>query len=262
MRGEPVRWILGVLVLVLGAVGADAAPSSALGELLGLAEAAYERGDFARASELYQQALEEGADHPLVHYNLGNAWFKQGELGEAIASYVRAQRQAPRDARIDTNLRRARAQIRDRELGGGDLPAVLRPVPWLYGRFSMNEWFGIALAAYAFGLLALVGGHWIGALRRPGPWRARRWAGVLAVIALLAALMGTFRYRNEVATVGAVAVAQEIEVRSGPGRDYPLAFRIHEGLRVDVAEIRPDWVRIDLGGDLTGWVPASSLETL
>jgi uncharacterized protein YgiM (DUF1202 family) len=55
-------------------------------------------------------------------------------------------------------------------------------------------------------------------------------------------------------------VAEEVDVRSGPGTSYNLAFRVHEGLAVRVAEDRGDWLRIDLGGELVGWVPASTLE--
>lgn len=222
------------------------------------AEAAYERGDFEAAVAGFQQAVDAGVDHALLHYNLGNAHFKRGELGSAIASYVRAHRLAPRDERIATNLERARAQIRDRELAGGEVPPVLRPVPWLYGRLSLDEWWMLALVAYVLVVLVRIARHW----SRLDPRLLRRGAVALTGLALVATIMGTVRYRSEVVRTNAVAVLDEIEVRSGPGRDYSLAFRIHEGLQLRVAERRDQWVRIELGGDLTGWVPASSIEVL
>ena len=256
MRAEKLTISVVVLMLALArpALGQDSDASLWTAE----ADAAYERGDFATAAAQYQRAVETGLDHPLVHYNLGNALFKQGELGAAIASYVRASRLAPRDARIATNLSRARAQIRDRELAGGEIPPVLRPVPWLYGRLSLDEWWSLALLAYGLAVAARVARHWSHAYRSP----LARAALVLGGVALLATLMGTTRYRNEVVRSSAIAIVDEIEVRSGPGRDYSLAFRIHEGLQIRVAERRDEWMRIELGGDLTGWVPASSVEVL
>lgn len=249
---------LGMLVVVLAVTVSSSAMGMVAPPDLAEARTAYEAGDFETAAEHYRGALAAGADHALVHYNLGNALFKSGELGEAIASYVRAHRLAPRDERIRANLRVARAQIRDRELAGGDLPAVFAPVRWLYQRFSLNEWWTIALVGFALIVLVSIAGHW-DRLERA---RAHRLVIGLAVVVALAATMGAVRYRTEVARTAAVVVDQEVEVRSGPGSDYSLAFRIHEGLQVRVSERRPDWVRIDLGGELVGWVPMASLELL
>ncbi|HKK69984.1 MAG TPA: tetratricopeptide repeat protein [Candidatus Krumholzibacteria bacterium] len=247
-----------VLVLVVGLVGPPSAAAMDPPPSMEAGRVAYEAGDFGAAVEHYRDALAAGADHPIVHYNLGNALFKSGELGEAIASYVRAQRRAPRDDRIRANLRVARAQIRDRELADESLPAVFVPVRWLYDRFSLNEWWILTLVVFGLIVLVSVAGQWE---RLDPPWVRRLVLG-LTVVAGVSATMGVVRYRTEVARTGAVVVEQEVEVRSGPGSDYSLAFRVHEGLQVEVSERRPDWVRIDLGGELVGWVPTRSLEVL
>ena len=251
MRGST-PWTIALLLL-----GAVAAQAMIAPPVLQDARTAYEEGNYAAAVEHYEAALAQGADHPLVHYNLGNAHFRAGDLGEAIVSYVRAQRLAPRDERIASNLRVARAQIRDRELGG-EVPAVLAPAAWLYGLLSLDEWWTLFAVAFAAVAIAAIVGHWRPALRPVGR-RAMIAAGTVAVLALL---MGGIRYRNEVATARAIVVAQEVQVRSGPGDDYGLAFRVHEGLQVTVDERRERWWRIDLGGELVGWVPAASLERI
>lgn len=246
-------WFLATMLVLSGGFARAQEPATPAD-----ADAAYERGDFAAAIAGYEAALAAGTDHAFVHYNLGNAHFKQGELGRAIASYLRAHRLAPRDARIATNLERARAQQRDRELAAGTVPPVLRAVPWLYGRLSLDEWWTFALVAYFLLVAVRVAAHWT-TLDRRG---LARLSVVLVLLAALGTVMGGARYRNEVMRTTAIAIADEIEVRSGPGRDYALAFRIHEGLQVRLAERRDVWVRIELGGDLTGWVPASSIEPL
>lgn len=245
-------FVIVILSLIVSTAGAREVPAS-----LEEARAAYEAGDFAQAAVAYESAIAAGADHALVHYNLGNAHFKAGDLGEAIASYVRAQRRAPRNDAIRANLAVARAQIRDRELAHG-VPAVLAPIAWVYGSLSLDEWWVLFAVAFAVAAVVSIAGHWRADVR---PIGRRVLVGAVAV-ASLALVMGGVRYRVEVARASAVVVQEEIEVRSGPGRDYNLAFRVHEGLQVQVAERRGDWWRIDLGGELVGWVPASSLETL
>lgn len=221
-------------------------------------DAAYESQDFAEAVEAYREALGLGLDHAVLHYDLGNAHFKRGALGRAIASYERAHRLAPRDAKIRHNLGLARAQIRDRELVTHGTPPPLAPFGWVYGRLSLDEWWGAFACAFAlaFGLLAVA--PWWSARGR----LLRRTAAAAAVVAAVSFGMGAVRYRQEVSREYAVVIVDEVEVRSGPGREYNLAFRVHEGLRVLAAEQRGEWVRIDLGGELVGWLPASQLERL
>jgi len=219
---------------------------------------AYGSAEFGRAAELYESVLAEGLDAAVVHYNLGNARFKQGQLGMAVASYLRAARIDPRNPKIRTNLGRARAQIKDADLSGQSLPPVLRPFQWGYARFSANEWLTLAVV-----LWVLLGGLRILNQWRPlMPSRVRSVSGALLALALAAFLVGGLHYYRDFVVQRGVVVAEEVDVRSGPGSGYNLAFRVHEGLPVRVAEDRGDWLRIDLGGELVGWVPASTLEAI
>ncbi len=68
------------------------------------AGAAYEAGRWEEATTAYEALLAEGFDDPRVHYNLGNALFKQGRLGPAILEYERALARHPSDADAKENL--------------------------------------------------------------------------------------------------------------------------------------------------------------
>ena len=93
---------LALLALLVGpgrAADLGAAQSAAVA-----GDRAYEAGELEEAAAQYTLALEQGLDHAVVHYNLGNAWFRQGQVGRAIASYERALRRNPRDAAARANL--------------------------------------------------------------------------------------------------------------------------------------------------------------
>ena len=68
----------------------------------------YDAGKFAEAAAAYEK-IEPKTAH--VYYNLGNAWFRQGKLGEAILNYERARRLAPRDPDILANLKFAEQRL-------------------------------------------------------------------------------------------------------------------------------------------------------
>jgi tetratricopeptide (TPR) repeat protein len=221
-------------------------------------DAAYEAGEFERAVELYSRALDEGLDNADLHYNLGNANYKRGELGHAILGYRRALRLDPRHVEARENLAQAVRLQRDEAFKQLALPLFLRPVQWVYSRISLNEWamFGLLFCfLLAFVLVAAQWGLLSVTLRQRLVWPA------LGAILLAFALCG-LRYRSEELSGAAVVVAEEVDVRSGPGSDYNLSFRVHEGLTLFISERRSGWFQIHLGGELVGWVPADQVEAI
>ena len=66
----------------------------------------YAHKDYAGAAAAYQQALVAGPC-AAVHYNLGNARFKSGQVGQAILEYRRARALDPADPDIAATNPRA-----------------------------------------------------------------------------------------------------------------------------------------------------------
>jgi len=222
------------------------------------ANRAYEAGDLDQAVQLYQASLDAGLDNAIIHYNLGNAYYKRGDVGKAIASYLRALRRNPRDSAARANLEQAQSLLQDEALAPLKLPVFLKPVGWIYRWLSLNDWAWMGLLAVLVLALVSIVGQWVELPR--SLLRRLRW--VLVCLALVAFTMMGLHYRAEIERDTAVVVADEVQVRSGPGPDYNLAFKIHEGLQVFVAERREGWVQIHLGGELVGWVPKDQLELL
>src|ERR1700722_4648585 len=71
----------------------------------------YAEGKFADAAATYEKILQSGAVSPALYFNYGNAEFKAGNLGRAIASYRQAKQLSPRDADVRANLEFARSQV-------------------------------------------------------------------------------------------------------------------------------------------------------
>ena len=97
----------------------------------------YEQGKFAEAAALYEKLLQSGHVADALYFNMGNAFFKGGQIGRAIAAYVQAQRIAPRDPDVRANLQFARNQVQ----GPTFLPE--RFSRWL-GKLTLNEWTWLA----------------------------------------------------------------------------------------------------------------------
>jgi len=74
------------------------------------AKRSYEAGNFSEAAQHYRE-LASGWPGGWVYYNLGNACFKAGQLGEAVLAYKRARRLLPRSREIKENLSQAQRAV-------------------------------------------------------------------------------------------------------------------------------------------------------
>ena len=85
------------------------------------ANATYNQGNYTEAALQYEQLIADAKaqmaltdDYAEVYYNLGNAYYKQGELAHSILAYERALRLQPRMKDAKENLRFVESKITDR----------------------------------------------------------------------------------------------------------------------------------------------------
>ncbi len=245
-RFAAVLLILATLAFSPSAAAAPAAIESSFAHGVEL----YSQGQYDGALEVFRGILASGIDDPAVHYNLGNAAFKSGRLGEAIYHYRRAHALAPRDEDVTANLEYARFLAVD---ATEDQAARTdrRAESWA-DRFTSEE---ILRFAPAFALLAGLIGAASQLVRRGAP-AARRGAlacvGLWALCVASAALVGAWSARAP----EAVVLAEQADVRSGPGPTFATAFVLHQGAEVTVEGESGEWIEISLPGDLRGWIDA------
>jgi tetratricopeptide (TPR) repeat protein len=247
--------------------------------LFAAANAAYEAGAYADAIEMYSGVAQLGIVNSDLYYNLANAYFKSGDLGRSVLWYERSLRIEPRDDDARANLAMVRSLLRDQQLippRGGVRNAALA---WHRG-LSTGE--SVAVASAFYGLFCLAGLCLI--FRRTpivsGVYRVVSWVSparlfgltmtqdmvlamvTTAVIALVFAGSAYTKAQDTRAAQRGVVVSEEVTVFSGPSDESTIQFRIHEGTIVSVRDGRSGWVRVDLPGDLSGWVEERTVERI
>src|SRR5262245_10878323 len=90
--------------LLLGLTGSMAFSAESPAAAFEQANRLYEQGKFAEAAAAYEQLIHSGHRSAALFYNLGNAWFKAGQQGRAIAAYRQAEKWNPRDPNLNFNL--------------------------------------------------------------------------------------------------------------------------------------------------------------
>jgi len=224
-------------------MGTIAVRASSAAESFEAANRLYEEGKFKEAAAAYEQLAAAGRVSSELYFNLGNAWFKAGQLGRAVAAYHQAGRLAPRDPDVRANLQFARNQTPgpSRPQGGGR--------SWL-GRLSLDEWALAAAAALWASFLLLAAGQW-----RPALKPTLRTPVIAAGVAALATLacLGTALQQQRSARL-AVVVKPEAVVRQGPLEVSKTAFAVHDGAELDVLDQKNDWLQVSAGPARLGWI--------
>ncbi len=77
------------------------------------ADSAYIAGDYNEAISQYKEAMITDGYTAELLYNLGNAYFKANDIGDAMICYERAHRLAPRNKTISNNLRYLQSKVED-----------------------------------------------------------------------------------------------------------------------------------------------------
>jgi tetratricopeptide (TPR) repeat protein len=211
----------------------------------------YAKGKFAEAAAAYEKILQTSGQSPALLFNCGNAEFKAGHLGRAIAAYRQAELLAPRDAELRANLAFVRNQVQG---------TTLRESRWQNwtGSLSLNE--GALLAAVCFwALFALLIARQIQPALAPKLRSVTRLAVVLTVFSGgVLALQAANHFNSSVAVVtGAEATA-----RSGPFDDAQSAFTAHDGAEMRVLDHHDAWVEVADGTGKIGWFSRKQVEVL
>jgi tetratricopeptide (TPR) repeat protein len=237
-----------------------AGPLPAQQEIFEQGNQRYQAGEYAAAINAYEAVFESGFRSHDLHYNLGNAYFKHGDLGRAILNWERALALEPGDPDALANLDLADRLKADQ----------IEPLPrfWL---LSVFDW-ALNVLPRAF-LLLSVGAAWLAlatgvvlrilarsvTLRRGGSLLAG--GGALVVLLLGANLL--VRELGIGRAERGVILSHSVPARSAPSADDNLTvFEVHEGTRVRIDQRTDEWAEIVLPDGKVGWVPVDVMEVI
>jgi hypothetical protein len=214
----------------------------------------YDAGRFLEASKLYDSLLSAGYKLPQVYFNLGNAQFRAGRLGEAIWGYRSALGLAPRDVDIEANLTVARLACRDKIEAAP--PGLVKQI-WRTASSVLSVSEGARLVTWLWWSL------WVAISLAVFIPSVRIWTlplvRLLALAWIVSASILGVRYMAHRNTQAGVVIAGETQARSAPGPDEDVAFTGHAGMECLVRGQRGEYLLIELANGRVGWIPVADL---
>ncbi len=246
--------IFGILVLLLPLFEANADAESA-NVLFKKGNQSYEEGKFDQAIEAYESILDLGIKNFRVFHNLGNAHFRQNQLGKAIANYRRALVLEPRDEDTKANLSFIKLFTLDK-IEEQKINPLSNMLDWFLNLWSADEF--ALLTSFFYTLSMTLGILMI--FKRSRRYLRLVFATFLALLLIFGSSLWAKIYFDSLDH--GVVISPQVEVRSGPGEDYILQFTGHEGLDFRVDEEKEGWYRISLPNGIKGWIPQEAVEII
>lgn len=249
-----VRLKIGFALLLANVAGTVLA-ASALEEVYQRGMAGYENGQWPLAIQEFEAILRGGYEAEQLYYNLGNAYFRTGEVAGAVWAYEKALMLNPNDADARYNLVLVNLRVKDRiELP--EQPWVMRIYRGIRGSFTRSEWVRLV------SLLLLLAGalHAAGRVLQLAALRRAVWPGIvvasLLAIVALDAILTTGRSKE------GIVYGELVTVTSAPSARSTELFQLHEGLKVAILDEREEWRQVELLDGKSGWLPADQLRPL
>jgi len=203
----------------------------------------YAQSKFVEAATAYGKLIDADTVSPALYFNLGNAFFKAGQIGHAIAAYRQAEEMSPRDPDVRANLQFARNLVPGPKLGAN------RMRRWL-GKLSTTEWVGLSTAA-VWVTLGLLMACSLKPVLKP-TLRSWLWLAIGTTAAVIACTLLALA-ANASHKIAIVAVS-EVPVRNGPFDESPAAFTAHDGAELRVLDHKDDWLQVTDGTTRVGWL--------
>ena len=213
------------------------------------ANADFGAGNFAGAISGYESLVKNRQWNPSLFYDLGNAYFRTGDLGRAILNYERALALDPAQPEARANLQLVRGQARALELKSGWIEEHL-------GFLSPAQYTWLGAIAF-----------WVAAAILCGLYFAQRravvWIFAFLLSAFLAVGAALVVYRLETGRAGqdlAIITHKNIQARLATAETSGTVLVLPPGSEIKILSTRGDWLYADLPNDLQGWIPAASAE--
>ncbi|HRK61158.1 MAG TPA: tetratricopeptide repeat protein [Candidatus Omnitrophota bacterium] len=215
----------------------------------------YKSGKFAESVAVYESLLNVSKpfEKAVLYFNLGNCYYRLGQLNFAILNFERAISLRPWYADARYNLAAAKAKL---EYKIEDKRGVFIRLNSLFLQWVNASDF-ILLALLSLLVLSVSVLFWARASQSSSFWTFPRTEMVfLSVLFIVLWSSKLFYERNY---QEGIVIAKEAEVRYGPSLDNQSLMKLGGGLKVFIVDERDDWSRVVTWNGETGWIRNSEI---
>lgn len=242
--------ILGFLLCVIHA-GADTVCSDSFRQ----ANQLYENGEFSKALSTYE-TIESGCAHWKLFYNMGNCHYKLENYIKSKIYYLKARKLKPFHPSIEKNLSIVNGIVAP-ELAERKVDFVGRVV------LKIESFIGINLVSVFLLIMVFLLNGFILLLIIRGRRKFLLY-GISFSLIITLVVFGYHQYRIKKwhTRDTAVIIQPDSQLRSGPGENNTVLFKLNPGVDVRILEQSRNWARVAATSQIAGWIQMENLDLI
>lgn len=229
------------------------------------ADSAYNKEDYKQAIELYTEALGQTGRNANIYFNLGNAWYREGNIGQAVINYERALRVDPTFDEARTNLDFVRSKLEDKP--EDNISLLQRSHSQVVKSMTANGWAWTALVAFLF-VLGFTATYVFSSnvtLRKTGFFGGIVML-VITIYFVIVAYDATKRIDDNSQAIVTVPSTLLNSVPRQP-KQTDKVVPLHEGTKVEIIDsvatpddpVSPRWYNVRVNGSSSAWLRATDV---
>lgn len=244
----------------------DSKPVLTESQLTMMADSAYTADNYVLAEALYSEAISSFGTSSTLFYNLGNAYYRQGNLGMAIVNYERALKLDPTNADASANLEFVKGKIADRQLDESsildrlwiNLVTGLKADTWAWVSVILFALFLAGALTYLFSSVIIVK-------------KVSFFGGIIVLVVCALSIVISFAAANRATTDRyAVVLPPSAQLSTTPREarnQSEEAFLLHEGTKVEIVDsvtsnVDGKWYEVLVGPGKRAWIKSSDIERI
>ncbi len=225
--------------------------SASANDFLQKAERAYDSKKYKEAIENYESLIKDGFQSHELYYNLGNAYYRDNQIGKAIYNYELARKLEPNDEDVRINLSKASAKTIDK-IDAKENFFISAVKSNILSSFSTKTWAWFSI--YSIILFCVCIYLFVSANNRP----LKRTAFLLALCFTFAFFITYFLGYSALNAKSnnkfAIILNREAKIYNEPTLTASSKFVLHEGTKIRLVENNGDWALIKLDNGNEGWI--------
>lgn len=211
------------------------------------ANESYKNGNFEESIKLYKKIIFDGYYSSELFYNLSNAYYRLGKIGQSLVYIEKAYKLTPRDSDIRYN--RNILLIRT-----GDKDSLLYKC---ISFFSINEIFFINLSLYILFFINLF--VWYYYKENWFYW----FKFIIMNLLILFLILGFISYKEIFSRKYGVVITSYANIYSEPKENSTIGFTASNGKKLEILNKNDSWYEVgEKTKALKGWIKKEDVEVI
>lgn len=223
--------------------------------LLDSAKANYDNGAFSMAIKQYESVLSKGLSSADLHYNLGNSYFRNGQIGLSILNFEKGLKLDASHENAAFNLELANTKL-------GDKFETVPEVSFSGLLRGLNKSFSHNLISLLGIILLLVASVVFLLGKKNKNVSFIKLARIGAITGLLFTVISWKQLSSVNDYKAGIILMPSANIFSEPNEGSTLLFEVHEGTKVEILSESNGWINVKAPNNEIGWIAENTFKEI